>query len=599
MFSGQDAHTQDGATGRESVLAAVERRQLEARFQPIVDLRRGEIAAYEALTRPSPESGFSNPLAFFDEAERTGVLWEVEEATRGIAFDAAARWPAGVLLFMNCSPQVIADPRFVESLREGLSRAGGVPPSRVVLEITERSDAQADTTIVEQVDRLRDEGFQIAIDDVGAGTSGLTRIMSIRPSWLKVDRELIEHIHEDRSKQNLLRFLLHFARLSGVRLVAEGIECYEELSTLLELGVPYGQGYLLGRPGGHGQTLDQALRERIRGGWAGAAGVRYRDPRAISIAAFARTTPEVDASQMIAETAGECLRDRRESGVLVYNGDELLGWVSREHVLRAASDQRSDSPIKNLGGFARTTVQRDATVVEALELAAAREAAHSGEPIIVCDGEQVLGVVSTRDLLTAAADVCRMAQTRTSSSTGLPGRVICEQHLAHMLEERREQGATSAPGPDAAFIDIRGLMDYNTAFGHDLGDELIQSLVGALSAAVQSAGRDAFLGHLGDDRFLLVASPGRIRGLVARVAEQFDRALRHSTRALELGAGAGKSVGLRALIAIDPFTRVDSVRGLFEFEGAMRDVPAPSADGLPPSALAVFDEPRARLGRAA
>ncbi len=599
MFSGQNPQSESAESRAGEVLAAVQRRQLEARFQPIVDLRRGEIAAFECLTRPTDESGFSNPAEFFDEAERSGHVWEVEQATRGLSFDAASKWPPGVMLFMNCSPQVIADPRFVDSLQAGLARTGCVTPSRVVLEITERSDAQADVAIVEQVDRLREQGFQIAIDDVGAGTSGLTRIMSIRPSWLKVDMELIEGIDSDRGKQNLVRFLLNFARLSGVRLVAEGIERNEELATLIELGVPYGQGYLLGRPGSYERPLEPALRERIRRGWAGAAGLRYRDPRAVAVAAFAREVRDVDANTSIRDVAGECLRDRRETGVLVVADGETIGWASRESVLRAASDQRCHSPIRSLGGLAKTTVHSDATVVEALEIASARENAYAGEPLIVREGDRIIGIVSAADLLNAASEVCRTAQSRTISSTGLPGRVMCEQHVARLLDEARDRDPGTGPGPDAAFFDIHGLMDYNIAFGHDLGDELIQSLVGALSAATQSAGRDAFLAHLGDDRFLLVASTGRIRGLVARVADQFDRTLRHSSLALERHAGPGRSVGLRALVAIDPFSRVGSPRDLFGIERELHDRATHAPAGLPGSTMAVFDEPRARLRRAA
>ncbi len=596
MFSGPDRQTDHGSDRGRDVAAAVRDRALSARFQPIVDLRRGQIAAFECLTRPAPESGFDNPAEFFDEAERSGQLWEVEEATRGIAFDEATGWPPGAFLFMNCSPQVIADPRFISSIKEGLARAGGLAASRVVLEITERSDEQADTAIIEQVDRLRGEGFQIAIDDVGAGTSGLTRIMSIRPSWLKLDRELIEGIDADRGKQNLVRFLLNFSRLSGVRLVAEGIERREELETLIDIGVPFGQGYLLGRPGGLDQTLEPALREQIRGAWSGAAGLRYRDPRSVSIAAFARPATEVDAATPIAEVAEQCLRDRGGSGVIVLSGDEPIGWAPRELILRAASDPRAGSGIGTLTGLAQTAVNSETTVVEALEIASARDARHAGDPLVLRDRGRTSGVVGIPDLLAAAAEICRFSPLGVVSPAGLPGRVLCERHAARLLDESNERRI--GPGPDAAFIDIRGLLDYNTAFGHELGDELLQSLAGALTETVQSAGRDAFLGHLGDDRFFLVASPGRIRGLATRLAERFERTFHHSPPALEEGAGEGRGVGLRILIAVDPFRRAQTLRDLFEIERSLRDQASP-ADDLPPSTLIAVDEPAPALRRVA
>ncbi len=555
----------DANQTRRSLRRVVDERLLEARFQPIVELRRGRIAAYECLSRPSPDSGFQNALALFDAAENVGMLWDIEGVARDNSFGAASEWPEGVLLFMNCSPQVICDERFLDSLREGVKRAG-ISPRRVVIEITERSDEQADTVVLDQVQQLRDEGYQIAIDDVGAGTSGLNRIMSIRPAWLKLDRALVADIDKDRAKKNLVRFMVHFARLSGVRIIAEGIERREELGTLIELGVPYGQGYLLGMPGGYDQRLDPELRDQMCVGWNSNTSSAMRDPRSVGVVSIISEAMNLDASKTATEAAQACLRDRALPGVIAMDGYEAIGWVSREQMLRAASDGRAELPIASLVSDNAPRVCGSTTIVEALEIAAARDGADASAPLIVTDGDRVRGIVTVRDLISTAAEVCRAVQTRTNQTSGLPGRVRCDEYVIDLIDRHGRPDAPKGAGPDAAFIDIKNLASYNEAFGFELGDELIQELVGQLCSLVNAGGRDAFLGHLGDDRFLLIASNGRIRSLTSKLVEGFNRRLRHNDRLLRSSTGGPAPVGVRVNIHLDPFHGMETLRAFYRLE---------------------------------
>src|SRR5690606_29389911 len=118
---------------------------------------------------------------------------------------------------------VFADPRFVETLIDETDHLAGIGRNRVVIELTERSEHGVVGRLAEQFEHLRSAGFLLAIDDVGAGTSGLNRIMRLRPHWLKLDGELVSSIDTAPFKQNLIRFFVHFARLSNIRLLAEGI----------------------------------------------------------------------------------------------------------------------------------------------------------------------------------------------------------------------------------------------------------------------------------------------------------------------------------------------------------------------------------------
>ena len=298
-------------------------------YQPILDVQRLEVAGREALARPTEASGFRHPGELFDEAERVGLVWEAEQATREVAVAGFAGSRDGSRLFVNASPAVIADERLKVDLLRALSRAPGLSPSRVVVEITERSAGCYTDVIVSRAEELRAAGFEIAVDDVGAGTSGLNRIMAIRPDWIKLDHDLITGIDADRNKRNLVKFLVSFGRLSGVRVLAEGIERREELSALLDLGVRYVQGFYIARPGEVDKAVDPAVLTWLATRQEELALGRLSDPRRVPLSRFARKAAVLEASAKVSEAATELLRDRTCRGFVLVSGTRVPWAVGR------------------------------------------------------------------------------------------------------------------------------------------------------------------------------------------------------------------------------------------------------------------------------
>ena len=506
----------------------VHERLVDVAFQPIVDIHRGIVLGFEALCRPRPESGFANADELFDAAAAAGRLWDVEMVARLTALRTAASWKGGVLLFMNCSPQVFGDCRFADTVRNELVHAAGVAPGRVVLEITERSEAPVAGDLLEQAHRVKDIGFQLAIDDVGAGTSGLSRIMLLRPNWLKLDRELVASVDRDRIRQNLIRFMLHFGRLSGVRIVAEGLEAASEVAALMALGVGFGQGYFLGRPGEARQSIDPDVLEALRNARQSAHAEHARDPSELSADAYSRAVVAMDGSERVSDAARRVLRDPGVPGVAVTEEDRLVGWCARDQLLRAASDARVSSSLSMVARPCATAPSDGTNVLSLLELAACREDSAADGPVLLVNGETPVGVLTVSDLLHAALDACRSVRTRTAPLTGLPGRVCCDQHLAELLETRVGDGMSVQVrlGYDAAVIDVRGFSAYNAAYGYDMGDALIQHLVSLLRSTVVGDDPYTFLGHLGDDRFLVTSLHGTLEMRLLRLVYRFDRSAR-------------------------------------------------------------------------
>jgi PAS domain S-box-containing protein len=206
-------------------------------FQPIVRLGDGTVVGYEALTRFA--DGVS-PERWFALAEAVEMGAELEAATARAALEAAAELPARAFISVNVSPSRLADPRL-------LRLVSGAKRRPVVLEITERLAIEDYAAARDALDQLTGS-VDVAVDDAGAGFASLRHIIELRPRYVKLDLQLVRGVEGDPARQALIAGMVYFARDTGCLLIAEGVEKAAERDTLRRLGVPFGQGFLFGRP---------------------------------------------------------------------------------------------------------------------------------------------------------------------------------------------------------------------------------------------------------------------------------------------------------------------------------------------------------------
>jgi diguanylate cyclase (GGDEF)-like protein len=235
-LSGQGAHS-----ARSSLTRLISGDGLSMAVQPIVDLRSGEVHAYEALARFG-QGGTDSPLHWFSLAEEFGERDALERACLRAALELLAVRPPDTRVAVNLSAPVLLDERTLRILE----RPGDL--SGLIIEVTEEALVQSEAQLHTAIAPLRARGARLAVDDMGAGYSGLRQITTVQPSYLKLDRSLVSGIDGDDDRAALVSALVGYAEHVGSLLVAEGIESPEELRTLLELGVPLAQGFYLGRP---------------------------------------------------------------------------------------------------------------------------------------------------------------------------------------------------------------------------------------------------------------------------------------------------------------------------------------------------------------
>jgi EAL domain-containing protein (putative c-di-GMP-specific phosphodiesterase class I) len=229
----------------EEIIAAG---SVHTRVHPIFRLEDLSIIGYEALSRGPQGGEFERPDKLFRVAYDADLVVRLERLCRQRAFEAAASLPEGRMLFINIEPEAVADPELRDIMFTTLLAGSGVNPENVVFEITERTAITDFAAFRATLEYLRRLGFKVAVDDGGAGYGSLQSLAEVRPEWLKIDMSLVTDIDTDEIRRILVTSLVMFGERLGVKLVAEGIERPEQLETLRNLGVEFGQGFLFCRP---------------------------------------------------------------------------------------------------------------------------------------------------------------------------------------------------------------------------------------------------------------------------------------------------------------------------------------------------------------
>ncbi len=209
-------------------------------YQPIVR-RDGTLFGYEALLR-SKEPKLPHPGAVLDAAERLNRLKDLGRLVRARAADPLVDKEA--MLFVNLHPRDLEDEELT-SLDSPLAKLA----SRVVLEITERASVESIQDLRGKVTRLRETGYRIAVDDLGAGYAGLTSFALLEPEIVKIDMSLVRDVDRQPVKQRLIESITSLCREMDIMVVGEGVETLAERDTLVKLGCELYQGYYIAKPG--------------------------------------------------------------------------------------------------------------------------------------------------------------------------------------------------------------------------------------------------------------------------------------------------------------------------------------------------------------
>ncbi len=252
---------------KEDLEYIIKNKKIKTVFQPIISLRDGSVLGHEALSRITCDSEIKNPEMLFIAAGMYNRLWELELLCRTEALESAYIFmipPYSKKLFLNVNPNIMHDETFKKGFTKNFLRQYKITPENVIFEITERNIITDVSGFTAAIDHYKSQDYQIAIDDAGAGYSGLNLISDVNPHYIKLDMKLIRCLDTDSVKYALVKGMVEFSKVSKISLIAEGIETFDELETLINLGVQYGQGYLIQKPDAEIMEIDKRIIREIQ-----------------------------------------------------------------------------------------------------------------------------------------------------------------------------------------------------------------------------------------------------------------------------------------------------------------------------------------------
>ena len=525
----------DALRYKKEFLEILHNKKLNTLYQPIVSLSSGEILGWEALTRGPENSYFSRPEIIFRFAEELSLLFAMEKVCREKAISGIGELGLEQKVFLNVHPRTMSDPNFVKGETLQILHNHGLVPRNIVFEITERHSIKDFISFKQIVENYRGQGYRIAIDDVGAGFSGLQTIAEIQPDFIKIDMSLVRNIDSDFSRQSVVAALKSLAENINCKIIAEGIETQNELNALLLKGVHYAQGYYLARP----RFPKPAVAGNI------ITYIRHRKitdhtsrRRYLCIGDLAVPVPVVSEETPVAKVK-ELLDDSRQSdsSLIVVKEQETVGLVMRHNLHRILSSQYGvplyyQRPVTTIMDHAPLVLESHAVLELAAELALSRDRDKLYDDLVVVDTDRnLVGVVSIQRLLETLTRVQIEFAKGTNPLTGLPGNLAIEEELS--------KRARHTPVSSVIYIDLDGFKSYNDTFGFKHGDQMIVLLSKIILHCTQKYGREEdFVGHIGGDDLIVITRPECAEPISRQIVLLFDRLVGRCFSAEDRARGA-------------------------------------------------------------
>ncbi len=505
----------------------IDNSRLTILFQPIVAAPNNQIHGYEALTRGPSDSPLHAPLQLFDAAHRAGLLLELESACWQLAYSNFMELGLPGLLFLNTSTYSLTLPEcpLLRALQQ--IEVHPLQPERVVIEITEQYPVEDFAGVLSAADLCREEGFHIAIDDLGAGYAGLRLWSELRPDYVKIDSHFLQRIHEDPVKQEFVRSIRDIALGTKSRVIAEGIETRDEYQVVHRLGIALGQGYFFSRPKCRPplELSDQLLHDDDT-----AAGPLPRltetiSSVVISVPTLLPTTTVDDAVQL--------LQDFPEVQTLpVLEGDRPIGAVRRARMMELllrhyGRELYGRRPVSRIMERNLMLVEHDLPLERVSQKITNRLNFEFEHDFIITRNGDYLGIGLVRDLLKRITDLQIRNARYANPLTLLPGNVPIYEHIDNLLEAQRRF--------TVCYCDLDHFKPYNDCYGYSKGDEVIQKVAQVLSAHVDQ--QHDFIGHIGGDDFILIFTSDDWQERCEHVLRHFEREVRAFYNEQDLAAG--------------------------------------------------------------
>lgn len=502
----------------------IEHRLLRPAFQPILDFRAKSYLGYEGLIRGPEGTDLHSPAMLFELARVTGQTEVLERLCREVTFREFATLGLPGKLFVNVSAGCLSDPFFLNGDTAKLLQEVGLRPQQIVIEITENQHVSDFSVLRDQLATYRKLGYQIAVDDLGEGFSNLRMWSEVRPEFVKIDRHFINGIADDALKFQLVKAIQEISEASHARIIAEGIETEAEFTTVRDLGIEFGQGFLISRPQHLPERSPQPVTMRLL-----ANSTLIVFPQASSISVETATVRDVMTviDPVHPMTTNDEIFARFESDTELQVQpvvDELgipVGIINRYSLIdRFARPFRREiygrKPCSALMDPEPLVMDHTITVQEAGQILSSSAHHHMLDGFVVTEEGRYVGMGGTQALMSLITDMQIRAARYANPLTQLPGNVPINEHIDRLLNGQHIFVA--------CYCDLDHFKPYNDTYGYRRGDQVIQFLGEILRKYCDR--RMDFVGHVGGDDFVLVLQSDGWQETVTQAIQRFDEGVK-------------------------------------------------------------------------
>lgn len=524
MIKNTISYSYDEKATYDELINILINKDVNAVFQPIVSLLDGEIFGYEALSRGPEDSLLAQPATLFPAAEKFDKVWELEFLCRSKALARASELPKDKMLFINVDPKIIDDQRFQKGVTLDMLAHYKMDPSRIIFEITEKNSIEDYKNFRKVLDNYTSQGYKIAIDDTGSGYSGLKLLAETRPQFIKIDMDLVRNIDKDALKQGLMQAFYEFSLIANMKIIAEGIETVDELKTLIEIGIPYGQGYLLQRPNTQFLELSPQVKGRIIGENKRKKQEYFHTPLTMPIGGITRRDPGFSSKVTGGQVFDHFSNNPNVMGITILQDEIPIGLLMKNKFLYHLATKYGlavymNRPAGLLMDQNFLVVDYNTPLEQASKLAIARDEESLYDYIVVTKNDKYYGIITVKKLLEKTTDLEIKRAKYSNPLSGLPGNILIEEKLKLVI---------NAGNPYAVlYFDLDNFKAYNDVYGFDNGDKILCMTAQLIQSQFKNSERmNVFIGHIGGDDFIAVVTGIDVIPICQRIIDYFDVRIR-------------------------------------------------------------------------
>jgi diguanylate cyclase (GGDEF)-like protein len=475
----------------------IRERLLTVLFQPIVANKAREIFGYEALIRGPSNTLLHAPVNLFETAVRHGRLVDLELLCREVSIQQFKHLNLPGKLFLNASPETLFQPNFRSGCTLDMLQQVGLSPERVVIELTEQYPLENYGVVREALQHYKDMGFEIAIDDLGAGYAGLRMWSELRPDYVKIDRHFMQDIDADRVKQEFVRSIRNIALELDCRVVGEGVETAAEYRVVSQMGLEFCQGYYFARPTALPDT--RVSRQLFQQEFDGQHQRGTRGYLSKCVGELMHRVAAISATTSVEDTAQIFQSAPQLESLPVVSGERSLGLVRRNTLTnlllnRYGRELHGKKPISRLVDSNTLTLESHLPIEQASKLVSEQMQQDRALDFIITEEGRYCGIASVIDLLKVITDLQVRNARYANPLTLLPGNVPIYEELDQLLQEQQQFVV--------AYCDLDNFKPYNDNYGYEKGDQVIKGVAEILQEGVDV--EQDFIGHIGGDDFIVI-----------------------------------------------------------------------------------------------